>query len=148
MSKPNTKNPSLLYLDKKAISELIAALMLFVITITISSISIAFLAQRASITSKSMEFQAKRASLISSASVKLIDVIPSAPNRSILLLYNPLQAKIRIAVLIVGSSPHYIDEVLNPMNIKPIELNLSSSEIPQNEIYILTAEGVLIHVKP
>ena len=147
MSKPNTKKPPLLYLDKKAISELIAALMLFVITITISSISIAFLAQRALITSKSMEFQAKRASLTSSASVKLIDVIPSASNKSILLLYNPLQTKIKIVALIIGSSPHYIDEVLDPMNIRPVELNLSSDEIPQNEIYILTVEGVLIHVR-
>ncbi|RLF07528.1 MAG: hypothetical protein DRJ60_02455 [Thermoprotei archaeon] len=143
-----TKTPPFFFAFKRhtGVSEIIAAIILFTITLTISSLSIAFLSQRASIASKSITSDVQRATLKSMATIKLIDVV-QLDNESIIVLYNPSDIKIKIAAIIVGGFSQRVNKVMEPMSITQLNLSMTSQSLPRDEIYVLTSEGVLIHVK-
>ncbi|MHC1637511.1 MAG: hypothetical protein ACXQTU_05005 [Candidatus Nezhaarchaeales archaeon] len=144
-----TKTSSSFFAFKKhmGISEIIAAIILFTITLTISSLSIAFLSQRANMASKSIASDVKRATIEALASIKLVDVVQLNTNETSIVLYNPSSMRINIVAIIAGNFSQKVNEVLEPISITSIILNTKGMTIPKNEIYILTSEGVLIHVK-
>ncbi|MCS7140351.1 MAG: hypothetical protein N3F04_04555 [Candidatus Nezhaarchaeota archaeon] len=133
-------------IKNKGVSELIAAITLFTITLTISCISIAFIAQRTSMASKSIASDVERAILKTMSPIKLIDIVHQGSNESLILLYNPSDIEIVIDVIIIGNSSHRVNKVLKPMQIAQITISgLNSTS--RDRIYVLTLEGVLIDVK-
>ena len=97
--------------------------------------------------SKSIASDVKRATIEALASIKLVDVVQLNTNETSVVLYNPSNMRINIVAIIAGNFSQKVNEVLEPISITSIILNTKGMTIPKNEIYILTNEGVLIHVK-
>ncbi|MEM0239849.1 MAG: hypothetical protein QXZ45_01150 [Candidatus Nezhaarchaeales archaeon] len=139
---------SLFSLNKRrAVSEIMAAIIIFVVTLTVSSMSITFLAQRANLSSIIMLQESKKAMLECSAMVKVVDMLKTKYNEAILILYNPSDTIIYVTAVIVDDNIQRVSVVLKPMSI--VELSISLPENTSfNRFYLLTVEGVLIDVRP
>ncbi|MEM0232797.1 MAG: hypothetical protein QXD66_03080 [Candidatus Nezhaarchaeales archaeon] len=139
--------PSLLLLSKrKAISEIVAAIIVFVVTLTVSSISIAFLSQRANLSSNIVLQESKKAMLECLASLKIVDVGRTEQNETTLILYNPSDVVFRIVAVIVGNEIQRVNVVLEPISIIVLSINLPE-DLPFNQLRFLTIEGVMISAR-
>ncbi|MEM0217301.1 MAG: hypothetical protein QXM73_00925 [Candidatus Nezhaarchaeales archaeon] len=140
--------PSLLLLSKrKAVSEIVAAIIVFAVTLTVSSFSIAFLSQRANLSSNIVLQESKKAMLEYSASLKIVDVGRTEQNETILILYNPSDMIIRIVAAIVGNEIQRVNVVLEPTSIAELLINFPE-DLPFNQLHFLTVEGVMISARP
>lgn len=131
---------------RKGSSEIIAAIIVFAVTLTVSSISIAFLSQRASLASNIAHQESKKAVLECLAAVKIVG-LKRSNNETFLVLYNPSDVVIRPVALILGEVAQKVDIILEPMSI--VEVPIGSFEgLSLDRIRLLTVEGVLIDVEP
>ncbi|MEM4576928.1 MAG: hypothetical protein QW701_05675 [Candidatus Nezhaarchaeales archaeon] len=128
-------------------SEIVAAVIVFAVTLTVSSASITFLSQRAGLASSIMLQESKRAMIEHLASVRVVDVLETEDNKAVIVLYNPTDMVIRIVAVIAGDSLQRVNMSLEPADIVDLCVD-SSCDIVSNHIYLLTVEGALIEVRP
>ena len=131
---------------RRGASEVVAALIVFVITLAISAISVNFLTQRASTSSSIIVQESERVKLEQLAMIKILD-LRRAENGMRVLLYNPSDVTVGVETIFVGGRPHPVDLVLRPFEVTEVFLNPGIQEDDLGDVYFLTSEGVLIHAK-
>lgn len=138
---------SFLLAERKAVSEIVAAIIVFAVTLTVSSISIAFLAQRANLSSSIMLQESKKAMIECSATVKIVDILKTECSETILVLYNPSDVAIHVVAVITGNDIQRVNVFLEPLSIVELPINPPEA-IPLDQLHLLTVEGVLIDARP
>lgn len=131
---------------RKGSSEIIAAIIVFTVTLTVSTISITFLSQRANLASSIVHEESKKTIFECLAAVKVVGVRKSSSG-ALLVLYNPSDVAIHIAAVIMGDVIQRADAILEPMSIAEVPIE-SFEEASLNRIGLLTVEGVLIDARP
>jgi len=132
--------------ERRGASEIVATLIVFVITLAISAISVSFLTRRASLLSSFALQESEKVKLEQSTLIKILD-IRKIGNKTRFLLYNPSDVAISVVAMFVNGKRHQVDVVLKPLEIAEVLLNLGIDECDINDIRLLTSEGALIHVK-
>ncbi|NHW44585.1 MAG: hypothetical protein HA491_02480 [Candidatus Verstraetearchaeota archaeon] len=138
--------PTFFLAKRRGVSEIIATLMIFVITLAISAIPISLLLQRASTSSSIALQESERAKLEQLTAVKILGS-QKAGNGTCVLLYNPSDVTVNVEVVFVKGRPHSVNAVLRPFEIIEVLLNPGVQEDDLNDVYLLTSEGFLIHAK-
>lgn len=138
--------PTFFLAKRRGVSEIIATLMIFVITLAISAIPISLLLQRASMSSSMALQESERAKLEQLTAIKILGS-RKAENGTCVLLYNPSDVTVNVEVVFVKGRPHSFNAVLRPFEIIEVLLNPGVQEDDLNDVYLLTSEGFLIHAK-
>lgn len=134
------------FTKRKGASEIVAAIIVFVVTLTVSSATITFLSQRAGLASSIMLQESKRIMVEHLAAVRMVSVLETEDNKTVLVLYNPTDMAINITAAIVGGIHQRVNILLEPMGIVDLCVDSSSSNV-SNHIYLITVEGALIEVR-
>ncbi len=131
---------------RQGTSEVVATLIVFVITLAISAISVNLLTQRASTSSSIIVQESERAKLEQLAMIKILN-FRKTENGTYVLLYNPSDVTVGVETIFVEGRPHPVDLVLRPFEVTEVFLNPGIQEDDLGDVYFLTSEGVLIHAK-
>jgi len=133
-------------LRSEGISELFAAIILFTITLTVSSISLSFIYYRTNVISSSLSQSSYRALLESAAKIKLIDEVPYEKGVK-LVLYNPSRIKVVLVIAVVNGKPYNLHSTeLSPLNITTVTLE-ADAPLYVDDLMFITREGVVIEVE-
>lgn len=131
---------------RKGVSEITAAIIVFAVTLAISSIAINFLSQKASLASNIVNEESRKVIFECLAMVKIVGMKRNG-NETFLVLYNPSDLTICIAAVVVGDAIQQVEAVLEPLNMTEVPIKLFE-EVDVDRVRLLTVEGVLIDAKP